>query len=160
MASTTPVFLVFIDPAVEDASLMSSEIPAEAETITLDANRDGLEQMTEVLADCQGIDQLHIVSSGSLSSLQLGASYLTRFNLNRYGWHLQAWGEALAPHAQIVLHGCIAPSQQDITLSQYLSLLTGAKVMLASHESGSWIMRSQQNKGVSLPIFAAAKIAL
>jgi hypothetical protein len=125
--------LIFIDSALNNEQFLSTISLPAAETIVLDANRDGLEQITEVLAGRQGIGNLYIVSQGCASSLQLGSSYLTRFNLDRYGWHLQAWGEALVPNAHITLYACTAFGEHDQTLVQRLSLLTSAQVSLAGY---------------------------
>lgn len=136
--------LVFIDSAISDAQILSTVPLPEAETIILDANRDGLEQITEVLAERKEICNLCIISQGSASSLQLGASYLTRFNLDRYGWQLQAWGEALAPDACIMLYACTALGEPDKILVQRLSLLTGARVSLSGYVTDRWMLRLQQ----------------
>lgn len=136
--------LIFIDSAINDAQILSTIPLPEAEAIILDSRRDGLEQITEVLAERQGICNLYIVSQGSANSLQLGSSYLTRFNLDRYGWHLQAWGEALAPNAYITLYACTALGEHDKTLVQRLSLLTGAEVSVSGYITDSWMLRLQQ----------------
>lgn len=121
--------LVFVDSTISDQQIVNQIInqiiPPEADMIVLDASRDGIEQMTEVLADRSGIQSLCIVSQGSVSSLKLGSGYLTMFNLDCYGWQLQGWGEAFASDASIVLCGCAA-GEQDKLFLQRLSLLTGA----------------------------------
>ncbi|NJO79451.1 MAG: DUF4347 domain-containing protein [Cyanobacteria bacterium RM1_2_2] len=143
--SCVSLSLVFIDSAINDAQILSTIPLPEAEVILLDADRDGLEQITEVLAGRQGIQNLYIVSQGSANSFQLGSGYLTRFNLERYGWQLQAWGEAFAPNANMTLYGCTALGEQDKNFAQQLCWLTGAKVTLLGHMSDSWMLKLQQN---------------
>jgi hypothetical protein len=142
--------LIFIDSAINNEQILSTIPLPEAEAFILDSHRDGLEQITEILAGRQGVRNLYIVSQGSASSLQLGASYLTRFNLDRYGWHLQAWGEALAPNATITLYGCTALGEHDKTLVQRLSLLTGAQVSVSGYVADSWLLRLQQGSDARL----------
>jgi hypothetical protein len=145
--SCVSLSLVFIDSAINHEQILSTIPLPKAEVILLDANRDGLEQITEVLAGRQGIQNLYIVSQGSASSLQLGSGYLTRFNLDRYGWQLQAWGEALASNANITLYGCTAFGEQDKTLAQQLCWLTGAKVTLLGHVIDSWVLKLPHTGG-------------
>ena len=63
----TSTNLVFIDSAVEDIDQLLNDFSQESdvEVIVLDANRDGIEQISEILAQRSGIESLHIVSHGS-----------------------------------------------------------------------------------------------
>lgn len=126
--------LVFIDATAHDLQLMADVAP-EAEVLTLTAEQDGIEQITTALAGRSGLQTLHIVSFGGSGSLQLGSTQLTLFNLDRYGWQLQQWGESLVPGAEIVFYDFVGSaeavtSQFSAPFLNRLHLLTGANIAL------------------------------
>lgn len=135
MARSSSLNLVFVDATVSALQMGVGNVVPQAEVLTLTADQDGIEQITAALAARSGIQSLHILSLGGPGSLQLGATQLTLFNLDRYGWQLQQWGESLIPGAEIVFHDLASTS--DALTSQFsapflnrLRLLTGAKIAL------------------------------
>lgn len=162
MAYRSPLTaLVVIDPAVADACKNDNHILlqtslADAEVLLLDAHRDGVTQITEALATLTNLERLHLVAASS-DGLQLGSTKLTLFNLERYGWQLQQWGESFAPHAQMPVYGY---QEADPTLIASLSapflnrlcLLTGAKVTLLDCRGDrvTQIDRASDNRSDSL----------
>ena len=132
--SLTLASLVFIDAAVSNHYVAQGS--SKAESLVLRADQDGIDQITAALTACQSIRSLHIIALGSPSSLQLGSTYLTLFNLDRYGWQLQQWGEALAANAKIVLQSCQLPAANTPPVSRSLltrlHLLTGANIVASN----------------------------
>jgi hypothetical protein len=76
------------------------------EAIVIDSHRDGVEQISEVLANRTNIDSIHLVSHGGPGSLQLGKTRLSVDNLEAYSQQLQQWRRALTIDADILIYGC------------------------------------------------------
>ena len=93
--------LVFIDPRVPDQRALLADLQAQSasgrhfEIITLDANRDGIEQVTEALADHIQVDAIHFITHGTDAAVQLGGSWL---NAKSVAVQCRGRGE-LGPHA-------------------------------------------------------------
>jgi len=134
-----PTALLFVAPTI-DLPNLSVQIAPKVERLALAADQDGVEQITTALSGRIGLQRLHIVSSGHAGSLQLGTTHLTLFNLDRYGWELQQWGESLVAGAEIVFHEAVVPgldhldSQFSSAFLNRLHLLTGAKILQVEAE--------------------------
>jgi Domain of unknown function (DUF4347)/FG-GAP-like repeat/RTX calcium-binding nonapeptide repeat (4 copies)/Calx-beta domain len=98
--------IVFIDPKVEDYQSLIAGVKPGAEVVILDADRDAIDQITQVLAWRANIDSIHIVSHGAPGSLQLGNGWLSADNLSDYSQQLQQWQNALSVGADILIYGC------------------------------------------------------
>ncbi|MBF2049518.1 MAG: DUF4347 domain-containing protein [Elainella sp. C42_A2020_010] len=122
--------LVVIDSAVDDYHTLLQGVLPDTEALLLHAHSDGVAQITAALANYTGIKQLHIVAATHANGLQLGSDYLTLFNLDRYGWQLQQWGDALATNARILVYayGEIQVASFSAGFLNRLRLLTGADI--------------------------------
>ncbi|MHC5767311.1 MAG: Calx-beta domain-containing protein [Nostoc sp.] len=131
--------LVFIDPKVIDYQSLVAGITLGSEVVILDANRDGLAQITEFLAkrETNSVQSIHIVSHGSLGSLQLGSINFNFSNLDSYKNQLQKWASALTEKADILLYGCDVASGEGIKFVQQISQITGADVAASTDKTGS-----------------------
>ena len=75
--------LVFVDAGIQNHSQLVDDILANAdddrviEVIVLDADHDGVEQVSQALADRQDLDAVHFVTHGDDGAVKLGA-YLAR----------------------------------------------------------------------------------
>jgi hypothetical protein len=98
--------IVFIDTAVADYQSLVAGVKPGIATVILDSQQDGIAQISEYLADCQGISALHVISHGSPGSLQLGTAQLSLDTLNSYTRELQKWVASLTTKAEILLYGC------------------------------------------------------
>ncbi|MGB3650700.1 MAG: DUF4347 domain-containing protein [Rivularia sp. (in: cyanobacteria)] len=81
--------IVFIDRGVYDYQSLVKGVKPGIAVVLLDSQRDGIEQITEVLA--QNFTKIHIVSHGSPGCLYLGNSELNLDNLNSYTQQLKNW---------------------------------------------------------------------
>ncbi|NER24473.1 MAG: DUF4347 domain-containing protein [Symploca sp. SIO1C2] len=130
--------IVFIDPTVEDYQSLMAGVTPGAEVILLDATRDGVTQISEVLAQHQDISGVHIVSHGGPGSLQLGAAELSLDNLDNYAHTLQSWADSLTAEADILFYGCdLAAGAVGTAFVQQLSHLTGADIAASNDLTGS-----------------------
>ncbi|WGV25312.1 ELWxxDGT repeat protein [Halotia branconii] len=130
--------LVFIDPTVEDYQSLVAGVLPNTEVVILNAARDGVEQISEILAGRIRIASLHIISHGAPGRVYLGNTELGQHTLNHYASQLMHWTEALSIDAQILLYGCdVAQTQLGQAFVHRLSELTGATVLASENRTGS-----------------------
>ncbi|WP_293191889.1 MULTISPECIES: esterase-like activity of phytase family protein, partial [unclassified Microcoleus] len=121
--------IAFLDSALPDIQNLCNGIAAGIEVIIINAARDGVAQITEVLGSRSNIKSIHIISHGRSASLQLGAIDLNLTNLNFYGEKLRQWSRSLAESAEILLYGCdVAADDAGVSFVQQISRLTKAKI--------------------------------
>lgn len=121
--------LVIVDPSTGDCYNPAEKVKDDTQVIILDADRDGVEQVTEALQTHVGVACLHVICAGNEGSLQLGSTRLNAENLDAYGWQLQHWAELLGANAEILLYGShVALGTRGRALLQQIGLLTGANV--------------------------------
>ncbi|MEH2208188.1 MAG: putative Ig domain-containing protein [Nostoc sp.] len=133
-----PTRLVFIDPQVDDYQSLVMGVLPDTSVVVLDANQDGIEQISQVLESHQGVNSLHIVSHGAPGCIYLGNSKLNNETLNRYAAQLMGWANALGEDAQLLLYGCkVAQTEPGVLFIRCLSELTGAVVAASDDLTGS-----------------------
>jgi len=136
--SLVPTAIAFIDTALDDRQTLHNGIAPGTEVISLNAARDGVEQITEAVGSRSGINSIHIISHGSPGSLQLGRTKLSLTNLRTYAKQLQQWSIALADSAEILLYGCeVAAGEKGAKFVQQLSQVTRAKIAASTKPVGS-----------------------
>ncbi|MBD1822859.1 DUF4347 domain-containing protein [Cyanobacteria bacterium FACHB-DQ100] len=129
--------LFFVDSTVEDAASLLAGISSN-QIIYLNAAQDGVEQITEALAQRQGISAIHIISHGDSGSLRLGNADLSGETLDRYRDSLQAWKTSLTDDADILIYGCdVAAGEQGQAVITQISQLTGADVAASDDLTGT-----------------------
>jgi len=108
------------------------------EVIVLDAERDGLDQIGEILRAYQGVATLHVVSHGSAGSLRLGSGAVTLETLRRKAGSLTDWRDSLDEGADLLLYGCnVAEGDVGIEFVSALSAATGADVAASVDLTGA-----------------------
>ncbi|WP_228012927.1 putative Ig domain-containing protein [Nostoc edaphicum] len=133
-----PTRLVFIDPQVDDYQSLVMGVLPDTSVVVLDANQDGIEQISQVLESHQGVNSLHIVSHGAPGCIYLGNSQLNNETLNHYAAKLMGWANALGEDAQLLLYGCkVAQNEPGVLFIRCLSELTGAVVAASDDLTGS-----------------------
>ncbi|MEH2461293.1 DUF4347 domain-containing protein [Nostoc sp.] len=133
--------LVFIDSQVENYQSLVAGVLPNTTVVVLDPNRDGIEQISQVLASHQEVNSLHIVSHGAPGRVYLGNSQLSHEMLNRYAWQLMGWANTLSADAQLLLYGCeVAQTEQGMAFVHRLSELTGAVVAASNDLTGSALL--------------------
>jgi VCBS repeat-containing protein len=139
--ATQSVELVIVDESVEDyeelINGLTSNPEDQFEILILDSQRDGIEQITEMLASRDDIDALHIVSHGRDGAVQLGSTTLTADNLGLYAGMLGQWGDSLTADADILFYGCdLGASDAGREFVDSLAILTGADVAASDDLTG------------------------
>jgi hypothetical protein len=136
--SASPNTIIFIDSTVPDYLQLAANILPDTEVFILDANRDGVEQITEVLGNRQNIASVQIVSHGSQGRVFLGNTVLDEQTLQNYTPHLQLWGNALNEDGDILLLGCnVASGETGQTFIEQLSQIAGADVAASENVTGN-----------------------
>ncbi|HIK11274.1 MAG TPA: DUF4347 domain-containing protein [Oscillatoriaceae cyanobacterium M33_DOE_052] len=146
--NTKPTILLVIDPQVQDYQQLISDIQPGVQLLILDPNRDGIEQITEILSSSHPTPKkgeemgarhsLHIISHGSPGTLYLGNTTLNPENLEQYSPQIQQWGKYLTEKAEILLYGCdVAARETGLGFIQHLSSLTGANIAASTNKTGN-----------------------
>ena len=130
--------LVFVDAGIADAETLVAGVVPGAEVVMLTPDQDGVSQITQVLAERQGLSSVQIISHGMSAGLQLGAGELSLDTLNTYTSQLQTWAGALTSEADILFYGCnLAATASGQQFIEQVSQLTGADVAASSDRTGS-----------------------
>ncbi|ELS03748.1 putative calcium-binding protein,FG-GAP repeat protein [Xenococcus sp. PCC 7305] len=145
--------LVIIDPNVTNPQQLAAGIVTGAAVEILDAHRDGIIQITEILREYSNIDSLHLVAHGSPGCIYLGNSKLNLETLPLYSANIAAWFSS--PNPQIFFYGCnlaVAPE-----LLNQLHKLTGANIAASTQEvgQGNWNLEWQTVEIKTDPVFTS-----
>ncbi|WP_071518663.1 DUF4347 domain-containing protein [Geitlerinema sp. PCC 9228] len=130
--------LALIDPSVENyQSLIAGMVPG-TKAILLDRDRNGIQQIGEILENYRNLESIHIIAHGSPGCLYVGNSVLNRQTLPTYERNLQSWRDALAADADIFLYGCrIADTVRNESFLEQLAVLTNANIAATSSITGN-----------------------
>ncbi|NET47830.1 MAG: DUF4347 domain-containing protein [Merismopedia sp. SIO2A8] len=129
--------VLIIDANVEEQQLLANGAVDGAEVFILDADRDGVEQVTNILCsvvrpNSSTAVSLHIIAHGSPGTLYLGNSELSLDTLNRYTGQLQAWNIN-----HLLLYGCnVAAGDAGEEFLTKLNALTNAPIAASSTPVG------------------------
>ncbi|TAL19632.1 MAG: DUF4347 domain-containing protein, partial [Aquabacterium sp.] len=141
------VELVFVDASLPDADQLIAALRQQAgdgrtlEVVKLDAQRDGLEQITRALAGRHDIDAVHLIGHGDAQGLQIGATRLDADSLAQRAGEVVGWSDALRPGADLLLYGCdLASSEAGRAVVDGLATLTGADVAASSDATGGALL--------------------
>ena len=100
--------IVFIDSQVADYQLLANGILPGIKVVILKSDRNGIEQITEILSQRNNFTSIHIVSHGSPGCLYLGNTKLSLHTLNQYEEELRSWfSSSLILHPlSLLIYGC------------------------------------------------------
>ena len=136
--------LVVIDAATPDASVLLADLLSQAddgrilEVAVLDGNRDGIDQITELLADRVDLGALHIISHGRDGSVFLGDTVVDQDELVTRAVSIQGWSEAFSADGDILIYGCdLASGRDGRAFVGALARLTDTDVAASDDRTGS-----------------------
>lgn len=146
--------LVFIDADVADKDALIEELTLSTRTeltfVTLDADSDGVEQISLVLAQYSGVKSVHLLSHGSEGRVNLGNTQLSNSNLSEHKETLTQWRDALSEDADILIYGCDLTANDDgVLLIQNIATATGADILASNDDTGhislggDWVLESR-----------------
>ncbi|MBT8332906.1 MAG: DUF4347 domain-containing protein, partial [Deltaproteobacteria bacterium] len=135
--------LVLINDNVRDIDELVSgiELPDNStstiEVVVLDTEQNGIEQVSDILANYENLDAIHIFTHGRDGSLALGIDWLDTSDLLQNSDAVKAWGDALNENGDILLYGCsIAAGDAGQDFVDSLSELTKADVTASDDPTG------------------------
>jgi hypothetical protein len=136
--------LVFIDQRVPDYQVLVDDLISQnegsrqVEIFLLDPNRDGIEQIGQVLGQRHDIGAVHLISHGAAGRVELGSGALDFDSLLKQATQIEAWGAALTENADLLIYGCdVAATPDGQAMLGALSKLTGADVAASADKTGS-----------------------
>ena len=138
--------IVFIDSQVEDYQLLAAGVVPGTEVVVLESDRNGIEQITEVLSQRTDISTIHLVSHGSPGCLYLGNSPVSLDTLAQYKSDLQTWFDPPAfgtpldkgGRGDLLLYGCnVAADDAGEEFVTKLHNFTGAEIAASTTRVGN-----------------------
>ena len=130
--------IIFVDPAVRDYNSLLQGVSGNAEVVLLDKGRDGVEQISEVLAGYEDVRAVHILSHGDDASLVLGGTVLNQGNIDTYQEALSGWQASLHADADILIYGCdVAAGEDGQAFVEQLAEFTGADIAASTDDTGA-----------------------
>ena len=135
--------LVFIDTDVENYQELLNDIlnqddeERNIEVIVLDNERDGIEQISEALANYQNLDAVHLITHGIDGAVDIGNSQLNYDTLTQNLSEINDWGDAFTEEGDFLIYGCnLAATDDGQSLVQALSSLTHTDVAASDDLTG------------------------
>jgi len=130
--------ILVVDSAVEDYQTIVDTLDRNIEVHFLNADRDGISQISELLQGRKDIDVLHIISHGNSGEVLLGNASLTANNIDSYQGQLQSWGSSLSESADILIYGCKVGQNGEFVTD--IAVATGADVAASDDLTGAEIL--------------------
>ncbi|NJN85326.1 MAG: DUF4347 domain-containing protein [Leptolyngbyaceae cyanobacterium SL_7_1] len=120
--------ILFIDSTVNLYSTLLADVNSSTtEVIILEADKDGIEQITAALVERSKTNQVHILSHGSPGCIDLGNTQLSLETFDRYSPQLHHWFNT--QNASLFLYGCnVAAGDAGAEFLQKLRHTTGANL--------------------------------
>ena len=87
--------VAFIDSRVADYQLIVAALPDGTDWFLINADEDGLSQMTRVLFGYSGLQTIDVISHGSAGALTFGSSVVDAASLDDQSAQLQLIGASL-----------------------------------------------------------------
>ncbi|WP_415036523.1 DUF4347 domain-containing protein, partial [Azonexus sp.] len=135
--------LVFIDSRVEDHATLAADLQRQMaqgrrlEVVWIGEGDDAISVISQTLARHEGVSAIHLFSHGASGQVQLGAQALDLDQLLLRADEVAAWGEHLAPGADLLIYGCeVAAGSEGEQLIQSLAQLTGVDVAASVDRTG------------------------
>ena len=72
----------------------------------LDADQDGIDQISKILSDFSDVDAVHLVSHGSDGRVKLGSTWLDNAGLTARAGEVASWNSSLSVDADLLIYGC------------------------------------------------------
>lgn len=137
--------ILFIDSNVADYQSLMNGVRPGIEIVLLDADQDGIMQITAILNQRCNIGSVHILSHGHPAAIVAGNATLNPVTIGTYLPALQSWRTALTKAAEIFLYGCqvakgVAGEQFVRQLSATVQASMAAAIDLTGAKSlgGNW----------------------
>ncbi|MEW8586072.1 MAG: DUF4347 domain-containing protein, partial [Candidatus Thiodiazotropha sp.] len=105
--------------------------------VLLDTDGNGIDQLSEILAEYRGLDAIHLISHGGEGEIRLGDANLDLETLQQSVDRITAWGEALSLEGDWLFYGCdIAATASGERFIEQFAALTGADAAASDDTTG------------------------
>jgi hypothetical protein len=146
-AQASPLEIAFVDSRIVGQEPLTMQRDGMM-VVVLDAQSDGLEQISRILAHYDNVRAVHILAHGEEGRMFLGNTALDA-NAIEQG-KVADWGKALTEDGDLLLYGCdVAAGELGIEFMQRLAGATGADV--AASDGSMRIGRSRHRPARSKP---------
>ncbi|KST62968.1 DUF4347 domain-containing protein, partial [Mastigocoleus testarum] len=141
-----PQEIAFFDTTVKDYQSLIAGLRSGIEVVILDPEKDGVKQITTVLANRSNIARIHVISHGSPGCLYLGNTELSLSSLNLYAEYLKSWFRDKLSNSQLLLYGCnVAAGDGGEEFITKLSHITGAEIAASETLTGNLVLGGNWN---------------
>ena len=130
--------IVFVDPNVSDLSTFIAAVDSQHDLVLLNANRSGIEQISDVLSTRANVASVHIIAHGEAGKLAIGNDMLDMQAMNGQAATIRGWARSLTDEADILLYGCrTGEGEIGRNFVVRLAQLTGADVAASIDATGN-----------------------
>ncbi|MEM8639509.1 MAG: Calx-beta domain-containing protein [Cyanobacteria bacterium P01_G01_bin.54] len=153
--------LVIIDGSLSHRQMLLDGLRPRVGSIVLDTSCDGITQITQALANYRNLKALHILAHGQPGQIVLGNEVLNAATLGRYTLQLQAWQNALAANADLLIYGCeVAAGAEATDFLRQIQQLTHANIAAATTLTGAPALGGNANLELHLGTIQTATLSL
>ncbi|MDO9417171.1 Ig-like domain-containing protein [Pararhizobium sp.] len=130
--------VVVIDSSVADYQTLLEGLGPDFDIVVLQADRDGVQQLSEALAGRTNIGAIHIISHGDDGRLYLGNAELSIESMAQdYAGTLESLRTSLTGDADILIYGCdFARGETGQNAARMMAYLTGADIAASDDATG------------------------
>ena len=133
--------------------IRESDADRVVEIVVLDADRDGIQQVSDILAERSDLAAVHVIAHGSDGQINLGSSCLNSTTLQQNRDVVAGWGSALTESGDFLFYGCnVAADGDGQILLDDITRLTGADVAASvdatgyADKGGDWDIEYRQGE--------------
>ena len=96
-----------------DDLLANGDSKREFEVHLLDPTRDGIEQISDILAGYDDVDAVHLISHATEGQVKLGNTWLSMDSLAGYAGEVASWNTAFRDGGDLLIYGCDLAANED-----------------------------------------------
>ena len=134
--------VVFIDPSVQKAEEIVSQLPKGSEVVRLSPGVDGVGQISAHLAKKRDLSAIHIISHGNAGHFVLNGKRIDGDFLRDHGRGISGWGRSLTENGDILLYAChLADSFEGKLFVKNFAHLTNADIAASTDITGGKAFR-------------------
>jgi hypothetical protein len=153
--------LAIIDTTLAKDQSFTTALQAD-HVIVLDAQTNGITQVTEALQKFQNLSSIQFFTHGSAGQLQLGNTHLDNANLAIYRHDLQQWSNALSNQADLLFYGCnVGARERGANFVKAIQALTQADIQASNDltgQEGDWDLEVQAGMIEATPVLSGPTI--
>ena len=129
--------VVFVDSRIKDTDSLLKGVAPGTQVVTLDATKDGLQQIAAYLDTHQGVSSVQIIAHGNAGDLWLGNSYLSADNVAARSDVLAQIGKDMNVGGDILIYACnTGAGERGVSFVDSLAQLTGRDIAASTNRTG------------------------